>query len=59
MAAKYIGVTPGVVRIEDRPVLPNDTIAGPPDVVAELLKRGDFVATAAAADLEKANDEEK
>ena len=42
MGAQYIGTEPGVVRINDRPVLPNDTIAGPPDVVADLLKRVDF-----------------
>jgi hypothetical protein len=42
MGATYIGTEPGAVRINDRPILPNDTIAGPPDVVADLLKRADF-----------------
>lgn len=43
MGAKYIGTKPGVVRLGDRPILPNDTIAGPPEVVEYLLKRADFV----------------
>jgi len=43
MAVKYIGTEPGRVRIGTRPILPGDTIAGPPEVVEELRRRSDFV----------------
>lgn len=40
MAAEYIGT--GRVRVGTRPIVPGDTVAGPPDVVAALLGRADF-----------------
>ena len=43
MAVKYVDTEPGRVRIGTRPVLPGDTIAGPPEVVEELRRRADFV----------------
>lgn len=53
MGAQYIGTEPGVVRIDDKPVLPGDVVTAPADVVAELQLRGDFIATDMIAELEE------
>jgi hypothetical protein len=40
--AKFIGAEP-LVRIGDRPVMPGEVVSHPPDVVADLIQRSDFV----------------
>lgn len=52
MGAKYTGTEHGRVRIDDKAVAPGDVIESPPDVVAALLERGDFIATGMVAELE-------
>ena len=42
MGARYTGIKVGVVRIGDRPIMPGESIAGPPALVATLLRRSDF-----------------
>lgn len=42
MSVEYVSDEPSDVRIDDRPIVKGDVIAGPPDVVEELAKRPGF-----------------
>jgi hypothetical protein len=54
-AVKYIGDEPGRVRLGTRPVMPGDTISGPPDVLEELSTRADFEKVDGAEPIEPQN----
>lgn len=42
MSVEYVSDEPSDVRIDDRPIVKGDVIAGPPDVVEELARRPGF-----------------